>query len=195
MVAHGQRLFVRRGGGGRFTDRHCRGRRPRRPAEVSGDAKVHGRDESLPYEYTVDGSFPGGGGAVKTAPYDAKDKRAVAARLRAGHARPLRTATNGLRTGGAREGGSPPLRSGRVVARERAATQGPSKPLRPACAASSPLRGAPFARAKPAREASPSGEVAAKQAGGVRGLAGGCPLMGYYGRLRAAYMPPLQSTR
>ena len=58
-----------------------------------------------------------------------------------------------------------------------------------------PLRGAPFARAKPAREASPSGEVAAKQAGGVRGLAGGCPLMGYYGRLRAAYMPPLQSTR
>jgi len=29
-------------------------------------------------------------GAVKTAPYDAKDKRAVMARLRAGHARPLR---------------------------------------------------------------------------------------------------------
>ena len=52
-----------------------------------------------------------------------------------------------------------------------------------------------FARAKPAREASPSGEVAAKQAGGVRRLAGGCPLMGYYGRLRAAYMPPLQSCR
>ena len=67
----GSGFFVRRGGGGRFTDRRCRGRRPRRPAEVSGDAKVHGRDESLPYGYTVDGSFPGGGGAVKTAPYKA----------------------------------------------------------------------------------------------------------------------------
>ena len=43
------------------------------------------------------------------------------ARLRAGHARPLRTAVNGLRTRGAREGGSPPLCSGRVV------TQGPSE--------------------------------------------------------------------
>ena len=127
----GSGFFVRRVGGGRFTDRRCRGRRPRRPAVVSGGAKVHGRDEFLPYGYTVDGSFPGGGGAVKTAPYNAKDKRAAMARLRAGHARPLRTATNGLRTGGAREGGSPPLRSGRVVARERAATQGPSKPLRP----------------------------------------------------------------
>ena len=31
-----------------------------------------------------------GGGGVKTPPYDAKDKRAVMARLRAGHARPLR---------------------------------------------------------------------------------------------------------
>ena len=109
-------MFVRRVGGERFTDRRCRGRRPRRPAEVSGGAKVHGRDESLPYEYTVDGSFPGGGGAVKTAPYDAKDKRAAMARLRAGHARPLRTDMNGLFTRGAREGGSPPLCSWRVVA-------------------------------------------------------------------------------
>ena len=58
------------------------------------------------------------------------------ARLRAGHARPLRGGVNGLRTRGAREGGSP--------VRE------------------------PFARAKPAREASPSGEVAAKQAGRVQ---------------------------
>ena len=31
-----------------------------------------------------------GSGGVKTPPYDAKDKRAVMARLRAGHARPLR---------------------------------------------------------------------------------------------------------
>ena len=49
------------------------------------------------------------------------------ARLRAGHARPLRTAVNGLRTRGAREGGSPPLCSGRVVARLRVVTQGPSE--------------------------------------------------------------------
>ena len=32
----------------------------------------------------------GGGGGVKTPPYDVKDKRAVMTRLRAGHARPLR---------------------------------------------------------------------------------------------------------
>ena len=38
----------------------------------------------------------------------AKDTWAVMARWRAGHARPLRGATNGLRTRGAREGGSPP---------------------------------------------------------------------------------------
>ena len=36
-----------------------------------------------------------------------------------------------------------------------------------------PLRGAPFARAKPAREASPSGEVAAEQAGRVQPVDGG----------------------
>ena len=35
------------------------------------------------------------------------------------------------------------------------------------------LRGAPFARAKPAREASPSGEVAAEQAGRVQPVDGG----------------------
>ena len=49
MVTHGQRLlFVRRvGGGGRFTDRRCRGRRPRRPAERSRPLptmrKINGR--------------------------------------------------------------------------------------------------------------------------------------------------------
>ena len=38
---------------------------------------------------------------------------------------------NGLRTRGAREGGSPPLCSWRAVARERVVTQGPSEPFRP----------------------------------------------------------------
>ena len=46
------------GGGGRFTDCHCRGRRPRRPAEVSGGAEVHGRDESLPYGLPAERSRP-----------------------------------------------------------------------------------------------------------------------------------------
>ena len=82
-----------------LTDRRCRGRRPRRPAEVSGGAKVHGRDESLPYGRTISGSWPGGGGGVKPPPYGAKDKG--------------RGGVNGLCTRGAREGGSPPLCSGR----------------------------------------------------------------------------------
>ena len=110
-------------------------------------------------------------------------------RLRAGHARPLRGGVDGLCTRGAREGGSPP---------PFPLTGGNAKPvgtLQASQARPAPLMGSLFARAKPAREASPSGEVAAKQAGGVRRLAGGCPLMGYYGRLRAAYMPPLQSCR
>ena len=121
---------------------HCRGRRPRRPAEVGGGGKVRGRDESLPYGLPVSGSWPGGGGGVKTPPYDAKDKRAAMARPRAGHARPLQGDVNGLRTRGAREGGSPPLRSGRrlpVDGWQRKARQSPSGL---ASSASSPERGA-----------------------------------------------------
>ena len=38
--------------------RLCRGRRPRRPAEVGGGAKVHGRDESLPYGLPAERSGP-----------------------------------------------------------------------------------------------------------------------------------------
>ena len=37
-----------------------------------------------------------GRGGVKTPPYDAKDKRAVPARWRAGHARPLQTSVSGI---------------------------------------------------------------------------------------------------
>jgi len=113
------------GGGGSFTDRRCRGRRPRRPAERSRPLptmqKINGRQwqgcgPGMPGPYRVAlfvrrGGFhirpqacaaaeglriaAVGGGvhdaprAVKTAPYDAKDKRAAMARLRAGHARPL----------------------------------------------------------------------------------------------------------
>ena len=41
-------------------------------------------------------------GGVKTPPYDAKDKGDTMAKLRVGHARPLRTTVNGSRTKGAR---------------------------------------------------------------------------------------------
>ena len=177
---------------------------------------MRGRDESLPYGLPISGSWPGGCGGVKTPPYGVKDKWVVMARLRAGHARPLRTvekwdvgrpdprppgrfaamrshegcrcrgrrprrpaevggggryaggmnpsptgyrlavvcreaaegsrplptmqrikgwqwrgSVNGLRTRGAREGGSPPLPSWRVVDREWTVTQGPSGPFRP----------------------------------------------------------------
>ena len=37
-----------------------------------------------------------GRGGVKTPPYGAKDKRAVSARWRAGHARPLQTSVSGI---------------------------------------------------------------------------------------------------
>ena len=87
-------------GGGREAGRKGSGgeRRRERP----------GRDESLPYGWPVDGSWPVAGGGVKTPPYDAKDTWAVMERLRAGHARPLRGGVDGLRMRGAREGGSPP---------------------------------------------------------------------------------------
>ncbi len=50
------------------------------------------------------------------------------ARLRAGHARPLRTAVNGLRTRGAREGGSPPLCSWRKVRGQGCRGRRPRRP-------------------------------------------------------------------
>ena len=43
----------------------------------------------------VGGGVPDAPGGVKTPPYDAKDKGDTMARLRAGHARPLRTAVSG----------------------------------------------------------------------------------------------------
>ena len=98
----------------------CRGRRPRRPAEVSGGGRYAGGMNFSPYGLPVSGSWPEGCGGVKTPPYDAKDKGWQ-----------WRGSVNGLRTRGAREGGSPPLCSWRAVARERVVTQGPSGPFRP----------------------------------------------------------------
>ncbi len=108
---------------------HCvrsllRGRSPREKPPLSGEvaAKQAGRVQP------VDGGI---------------------AKSRAGHARPLRTAVNGLRTRGAREGGSPPPLQWTEVAREWAATQSPSESPRPLTqpapfdkgASLSPLRG------------------------------------------------------
>ena len=45
----------------------------------------------------VGGSVPDAPGGVKTPPYDAKDKGDTTARLRAGHARPLRGGVDELR--------------------------------------------------------------------------------------------------
>ena len=94
----------------------CRGRLPRRPAEVSGGGRYAGGMNFSPYGLPVSGSWPEGCGGVKTPPYDAKDKGWQ-----------WRGSVNGLRTRGAREGGSPPLCSWRAVARERVATHSPSE--------------------------------------------------------------------
>ena len=55
-----------------------------------------------PADCVVGGGVPDAPGGVKTPPYDAKDKGDTMARLRAGHARPLRTTVNRSRTKGAR---------------------------------------------------------------------------------------------
>ena len=63
-----------------LTGRRCRGRRPRRPAEVSGGGRYAGGMNFSPYGLPVSGSWPEGGGGVKTPPYDAKDKGVAMAR-------------------------------------------------------------------------------------------------------------------
>ena len=67
------------------------------------------RERSLPSQGRWPRSRPEGLLRFTAVGRGAKDTWAVMARWRAGHARPLRGATNGLRTRGAREGGSPPL--------------------------------------------------------------------------------------
>ena len=81
-----------------------RGQSPREEPPLTGEVAERQRWPEGLWRFAA----AGGRGGVKTPPYGAKDTWAVMARLRAGHARPLRTATNGLRTRGAREGGSPP---------------------------------------------------------------------------------------
>ena len=95
------------------------------------------------------------------------------AKLRAGHARPLRTAVNRRAREGQGRAAAHPFQVGGWLTgngRPRKARRDPSGL---ASSASSSLCGAPFARAKPAREASPSGEVGAEQAGRVQPVDGG----------------------
>ena len=67
----------------------------------------------------VGGGVPDAPGGVKTPPYDAKDKGDTMARLRAGHARPLRTAVSGNVGSGALGGAqrAPPVCSANTLVR------------------------------------------------------------------------------
>ena len=61
----------------------------------------------------VGGGVPDAPGEVKTPPYDAKDKGAAMARLRAGHTRPLRGGVNRYAREGQGRAAALPLCSGR----------------------------------------------------------------------------------
>ena len=141
MVAHGQRLlFVRRGGGGRFTDRRCRGRRPRRPAEVSGGGRYTGGMNPSP----TGGTLAAGGREVAERKINGRQWQGCGPGMPGPYGLP--------QMGYGREGrGRAAARPFAVGGWRRKARQSPSGL---ASSASSPLRGAPFARAKPAREAS-----------------------------------------
>ena len=64
--------------------------RPQKASSRSGEVAEFTRPEGL-----LRFAAAVGRGEVKTPPYDAKDKRAVPARWRAGHARPLQTSVPG----------------------------------------------------------------------------------------------------
>ena len=99
-----------------LTDRRCRGRRPRRPAEVGGGGRYAGGMNFSPTGYLLAG--------VGRKVAEGSRPLPTMQRIKGWQ---WRGSVNGLRTRGAREGGSPPLCSGRVVARLRVVTQGPSE--------------------------------------------------------------------
>ena len=65
--------------------------RPQKASLRSGEVAEFTRPEGL-----LGFAAAVGRGGVKTPPYNAKDKRAVPARWRAGHARPLQTSVYGI---------------------------------------------------------------------------------------------------
>ena len=117
----GKRVVVKAVGGG-VPDAPLRGApfaraKPAREASPSGEVAAEQAGRGQP----VDGGHSKVAGRACPAPTDCRES---------------------LCTRGAREGGSPPPLQWAGVAREWVATQGPSGPFRPACAASSPKRGA-----------------------------------------------------
>ena len=77
------------GGGGRFTDRRCRGRRPRRPAEVSGDGRYTGGMNPSPTDIPLTAVSREVAEGSRPLPIKQTVKGDSTVRLRAGHARPL----------------------------------------------------------------------------------------------------------
>ena len=65
--------------------------RPQKASSRSGEVAEFTRPEGL-----LRFAAAVGRGGVKTPPYDVKDKRAVMAKSRAGHARPLQTSVSGI---------------------------------------------------------------------------------------------------
>ena len=72
-------------------EKAARQSRPQKASSRSGEVAEFTRPEGL-----LRFAAAVGRGGVKTPPYDAKDKRAVPARWRAGHARPLQTSVSGI---------------------------------------------------------------------------------------------------
>ena len=99
-----------------LTGRRCRGRRPRRPAEVSCGGRYAGGMNFSPTGYLLAG--------VGRKVAEGSRPLPTMQRIKGWQ---WRGSVNGLRTRGAREGGSPPLCSWRAVARKRVVTQGPSE--------------------------------------------------------------------
>ena len=99
--------------------------RPQKASSRSGEVAEFTRPEGLLRFAAVVGR-----GGVKAPPYGAKDKRAVPARWRAGHARPLRTAVKIYAREGQGRAAALPFAVGGVD-RERVVTQGPLEPFRP----------------------------------------------------------------
>ena len=91
--------------------------RPQKASSRSGEVAEFTRPEGL-----LRFAAAVGRGGVKTPPYDAKDKRAVPARWRAGHARPLRTAVKIYAREGQGRAAALPFCSWRVVDRELVVT-------------------------------------------------------------------------
>ena len=157
-------LLGRAGGGGRCGKApqasqarpapHCvgrllRGRSPRKKPPLTGEVAERQRWPEGLWRFAAAGSC----GGVKTPPYGAKDTWAVMARLRAGHARPLRTAVKIYAREGQGRAAALPLCSGRGLPGNGWRRKARRNPSGLASSASSP-DGEPFAGCRPRWRAS-----------------------------------------